>query len=306
MNSIILEKNDCRILFYGDCIDTLYKEGHFKHYDERRDENVFTDFVIEYTNCQLNEVNIDIPNSFMNIACSWEEIKNNDFIDVLVMTIMQYILQTKGIYVLHSSAVCKNEKSIILWGGSGAGKTSMAIYLCQNYGFKFISNDSTLISIDDSGKLVVVGTLKKKIKFREYSIQFEGKCKFITKDTNSYEAKKTVYPHEIKIQENDLYPIKVDKIFKIQLDRNPNLQRVDIDHYRAKLLLYDELSKVIRGCSTLPIYGKQKEKRIMLNNFDSEYLYKMRVQVIENLVENCLKGSLRGSLKDICNEILKA
>lgn len=260
MDSIILEKYNCRILFYGDCIDILYKEGHFKHYDVQKDENVSTDFVIEYTNCQLDEVNIDISNSFMNIACSWEEIKDSDFVDVLVMTIMQYILQTKGIYVLHSSAVCKDRKSIILWGGSGAGKTSIAIYLCQNYGFKFISNDSTLISIDHTGNLVVVGTLKKRIKFREYSIQFEGKGEFTTKNTDSYEAKKTVYPYEINIQENDLYPIKVDKVFKIQLDRNAALQRTNMDHYRAKLLLYDELSKVIRGCSTLPVYGKKKKK----------------------------------------------
>jgi hypothetical protein len=305
MDKIILEKNNCRILFVGDCIDLLLEGGHFKHYELNNVDSISADFAIEFTNYALDEINIDLSNNFMSIVCDWKDVESNDFIDVLIMVIMQYILQTKGIFVLHSSAVCRNGTATILWGESGAGKTSIAIRLCQKFGFEFISNDSTLVTLDKEGKLLVIGSLKRNIKLREFSEQFNGKGQFLKQYNDKYESKRIVQPHEIMIEENTVYPLLVDRVFKIKLDKTEKLQYSFVDHYRAKLLLYDELSKVIRGSSTLPVYGKNKEKRLVLNNFDSEYLYKKRTNLIEILVRDYLKCGLRGSLNEICETIAK-
>lgn len=56
-----------------------------------------------------------------------------------------FILETfKNAGLLHASAVAKTNKALVLTGFDGVGKSTLAIYLCQQYGYEIISDNFLL------------------------------------------------------------------------------------------------------------------------------------------------------------------
>ncbi len=71
-----------------------------------------------------------------------------------IVTVAEYLLersrQSNGLYALSSSSASKNSKSVIFWGGAtNLGKTSSMIKLVDDYGFEFISDEKTIVSLEN-------------------------------------------------------------------------------------------------------------------------------------------------------------
>jgi len=59
-----------------------------------------------------------------------------------------YLLEKQGYVILHGSAVAKNGKAYLFLGGNQVGKTTIALNLVYNHGFKLLSDDYLLIKKD--------------------------------------------------------------------------------------------------------------------------------------------------------------
>lgn len=81
--------------------------------------------------------------------------------DIIVMAeyLLERLRQEQRIYTIHSSSVFKGKKAILFFANlTGAGKTSLALYLTQKYGYRLFSDEKTLVNLKN-GKLV--GQTKK-------------------------------------------------------------------------------------------------------------------------------------------------
>lgn len=70
-------------------------------------------------------------------------------------------------YMIHSASIKFKKKSLLILGGSGAGKTTMSLILAKN-GFKFRSDDLTILSIEDNKLYSYPLLLKPKIKNKKF------------------------------------------------------------------------------------------------------------------------------------------
>lgn len=113
--------------------------------------------------------------------------------------VAEYLRQMEGQLTTHGSAVrFSNGKAIIIMGNSGAGKTSAAISLCQNYGAELIGNDQIVFDTKDNLKVVggtkdlVVRKVVTKQNFPELAYLFDTK-------ENSWKSKRKLKPEELGI-----------------------------------------------------------------------------------------------------------
>jgi hypothetical protein len=73
-----------------------------------------------------------------------EYVHTFSYLNELVFRLLILLLRLFGIIAIHASSVSINGKAVLLYGGSGSGKTSLSLWLCSN-GFDFLSDDVTLI-----------------------------------------------------------------------------------------------------------------------------------------------------------------
>lgn len=60
-----------------------------------------------------------------------------------------YLLESKGFLLLHGSAVSRNGGGYLFLGAGGTGKTTLALDLVLNHGFKFLAEDFLIIKGDE-------------------------------------------------------------------------------------------------------------------------------------------------------------
>jgi hypothetical protein len=82
-------------------------------------------------------------------ARSWERF--------LAAQVLPFAAAVNGLEVLHASAVAIDTGAVAVLGASGAGKTSLAIALCEQ-GARFIADDVLAVELSDGGLLAHPGT----------------------------------------------------------------------------------------------------------------------------------------------------
>lgn len=65
-------------------------------------------------------------------------------------------LENQNYVIFHASTVELNGKGILIIGNSGAGKTTLALSLCQHHKAKFIANDRIALKLDNNGELLAI------------------------------------------------------------------------------------------------------------------------------------------------------
>lgn len=264
------------------------------------------------SNVEFSFIYLDIENESvefnekdkMIFTAPYDELNNNESLKTLIMTCVQWILQMKGLFMIHASCVAKDNEAMLLFGSSGAGKTSLAMDLCINKGYKFISNGSTILKLEN-GIVYAYGPVKKGIKLRysSYSrMNLENAEKLFLSKKNrledGFDVKLDVSVEQLGIeQENKKTP--VNKIYTVKI-LNTESKLVNIDPYRMQLTLHQDLSRFLRCSSTYLIYGKKFEKSQWIKGLDNEKIHKMRIELIRALVSDDVRGkSLYGDLYSI-------
>lgn len=189
-----------------------------------------------------------------------------------------------GIVTVHAVAVSKGNEGLLIVGDKGAGKTSLLLALCLEYGFRVIGNDLVLIQ-GGQPLTLIAGT--RYLDIRECVIRkfaslsgFEGH----PSPAGPYEGKVRVYPGEIGLAtETSLVPIT--KVVRIRLhDDNDKITcSTDIPVTTELLRLNENFARFIRGVTT-PLVIKDQSISGYFPSFDNLKLARRRNEMIRTLI----------------------
>ena len=237
----------------------------------------------------------DKENNFAYMTTKESEMRFPDLVYVL-LTMFTNDLVKKSKYLLHSSSLeYDNDKSILLIGDGGAGKTSLAYKLIKDYDYKLISNDHTLLTVKDGLFTSLIGT--KDIEMR-YGV-IKNSFKDIEENLPSYDGedlwKRKIIINDFLTEENFATDKErhVTDVFQINLlGSSAGENFVSTKNYVDQILyLYEQLSKQIKGTYNLitgfdyPMPSLETEENLLA-------LYNDIKIALENTKVHMAKGSL--------------
>ncbi len=214
----------------------------------------------------------------------------NKFNSTDIIVVAEYLLerlrQEIGIYTIHSSSVYKRGNGILFFINlSGAGKTSLALYLVRRYKFRLFSDEKTALDLKNKK---MVGQTKK--------LFVEQKTKNLLKEesilTKNFINIKKIRPKKLRLL---IMPIISNSIKKTTC--------YHLAPSQLRWFLYEELSKDIRGVNALI-----SSLSIPLPSLDNLRLSKKRQNLISKLSCQIPAYLILGSLKEVAkqtNQIFK-
>lgn len=124
--------------------------------------------VFIYLDCKSSEEAIKCGEN-----CIYMRYPKSELTDSNIAYVVRYLLEKQygedGKATCHSACVSKDGYGILLLGGAGSGKTSMAVNMCLQRGYKLVSNDQTVIGLFNNNLYAYGGT--KFINFRYSSVK---------------------------------------------------------------------------------------------------------------------------------------
>jgi hypothetical protein len=251
--------------------------------------------------------------------CVYEESRDTLFVtypwdnaDSIMQILLWHIFELKrqraGEYIFHASAVVRNGSAVVLTGPSEAGKTTIAVDLCRNYGFAFYSNDAVVMRLRTERPFLVSGDSNLRLRlssFREYNTLLADR---IFGDEllapRPWEIKRDIAAEEINIESvSGQFPL-CQMVF-VRLDRSSGLRAsktVDWSDCNSQRYFHNEMAASIRG----GIYAPQPRPSLMplfIPSLDSPCLFKHRLLFMEKMQIYCFMHSLRGNLAYVTGHI---
>jgi len=204
-----------------------------------------------------------------------QKFNSNDII-VTSEYLLERLRQENGICAIHSSAVFKKNRAILFVANlTGAGKTSLALYLRAKYQYRLFSDEKTLINIK---KMKLVGQTKK--------IFTEPKTKNNLKLAKIINIQKTTDKNLSLI----IIPILVSSA------KTPLVYQYNPAQLRW--YLYEESSKDIRLINSLILNFSYP-----LQSLDNDQLAKQRAFFIKKMSHQISCYCIIGTLQDVAKKI---
>ena len=200
MGSLTLESYSlrCRIDADDSFLDAIRNDKFTYHYMIRAKlvENGLFDVLVSEDNSVREPVEIEYPNAKFK--------RNLSSRDVVV--IGEYLLERArqeklGFYTISSACARLNDLAVVFYGGAtNLGKTSSTLTLVQRCGFNFVSDEKTLIDLQNirvGGGSISVPTRKKIIRERFFSEEKEElpEYKELESVEGQFKAGLMIYPH---------------------------------------------------------------------------------------------------------------
>lgn len=207
-----------------------------------------------------------------------------------------------GLCSCHSACVSKDGKATLLVGEAGAGKTSLAVNLCNNYGYSLISNDMTLIGKENDTIYAYGGT--KFINLRLLSVKSNMPFLlylFENSNKDSWTNKISLMARDIDIKE-EYSKLPIKNVLFIHVDNRDKYKESNGDSWRNNFLMYQNTSSHIRGTAATFI-DKRGYPIGYIPSFETKETYEKRIDLINTI--NGLKNYkyVSGSLEEIIDLI---
>lgn len=221
--------------------------------------------------------------------------------------LMEAQRQEKSLFTLHSSVLKIDNKGVVLFGHSGAGKTAVMLDLCRKYNGCVISNDLTVIRHNTiSGELEVVdGTKDLRLRLSSVSRNFPDLSKlFHESNLSPWEDKIAVTPEQIGLVSCG-NPSKLDAMFEVHLDskeQDPLLvERAGSIPFLYRL--YEDMSRIVKG-SAISLFTSDAEFLGYLPSLDNAGNHNRRVDCINQMVKGVGVVSVSGGNLDQISEVI--
>lgn len=287
------------------CENNMNIKEYLPLYYEVKDyegENFYKSIVIKISNNQ--EIEWQEKNNTL-ILCVRELNKEvYKAVIVLLNVLIKRTLQEMGKYILHASSVIVDDRIVLLFGGSGSGKTATAMKLASSDNVSFLSNGSTIVAFE-ADKVKVCGTYKRGIKLRKSTLKQydENLCNRIfgqNEDYSSFDCKQVLLPEKLGFSDgvnNDIEQYEKIEFYIIQLDSlNTDLKhRTEFD-YKLSMQLYEDLNREINGSE---VYININGEPLYVPSFDNKELYIKRINFINYFMKNYFSGVLMGGLEEL-------
>ena len=205
-------------------------------------------------------------------------------------------------YFIHCAIVEKDGKSILISGEPGSGKTTLAMYLCMEKGYKFVCNDRAVIGIENGIPFVYCGTLQTHIRVGVIHEYFPSLVDKISKD-------KMKRPWENKIYINPEF-----EELGITIEKNAKLSNILFTSTYPVNDTQTNLTKQMKDVATLATMKVVSEyiradRNIILStnypfpNFDNQELAVKRMKFVEKIIDNVEIYTARGNIKKLSDII---
>ena len=187
-------------------------------------------------------------------------------------------------------------------GEPGSGKTTLAMYLCMEKGYKFVCNDRAVIGIENGIPFVYCGTLQTHIRVGVIHEYFPSLVDKISKD-------KMKRPWENKIYINPEF-----EELGITIEKNAKLSNILFTSTYPVNDTQTNLTKQMKDVATLATMKVVSEyiradRNIILStnypfpNFDNQELAVKRMKFVEKIIDNVGIYTARGNIKKLSDII---
>lgn len=255
-----------------------------------------------------DKTTIDYSEKCLTYRDSWKYVKHSSIMRTLLLALTDIQRQSQDRFLLHAACVEKNGKAIVLWGGSGTGKTACILNLCLEYGFRLIAND--FVQLYTANKQLFarrVGleqiTLRQHTLMKGYPQLLARFFPSLTSRANPWQNKKSVSAEEVGLQVCEA-ATPVEQICRLLLDDSLDkcfFQPFD-DIERLKAELFEQLSRRIYG-SAYPLLKQNGDFSLPMPNLDNPQAWANRVEFIKHVTGSNLVYALVARLETCLNLI---
>lgn len=238
---------------------------------------------------------------------------------------LEWARQEKAQYTVHASAVTRDGHAIVFAGDTEAGKTTMALNMCQKFGFSIYANDQTVLSLQNGRPWIMAGDREIGLRFSSvsrYSPALADQVFVNGATSDAWEVKQDVRPQDLGILAT-ADPVPLRLFVKIRLDDTLDDSVLQIlsggafHHmplrqkralFRTKIDLHREITQVIRAAEFTPLRDADLSLfDLYLPSLDQPAFVSHRVEFLNTLFDHreTVVLSLRGPLEAVSRTVVK-
>lgn len=193
-------------------------------------------------------------------------------------------MNRRGLITLHGAAVERDGQAVMLLGHAGAGKTSAALLLCREQGFRLIGNDLVVVGGVDAA-LAVAGTTHLRLRRSAVERCVPDLLGLFGQATGDpWREKIDVTPEQAGIALGTL-PAQVSAVVFVRVEEDyPQVVASCGQSLVHRLNLYENALRYARGASTPWLIGADHRFGPFVPSFDSAAAHTARTATLERLM----------------------
>jgi len=238
-----------------------------------------------------------------------EDFRDGQALAYLGFWMMEAQRQRDSMVTCHAAALSTLENNgVLLLGERGDGKTSVAVALGRNYGYKLLANDLAIVGYTKETQSATIydGTKIFGLRLSAVRGRFPELLYLFTDQTQrSWVTKATVCSKEIGIEiENNPRPLK--KVFMVHLDstKTDKLSICKMDDLWVRNYLYENFSRYVRGTAIMAFGKKSGDFLDYMPSLDTKEFHANRLSLIRHLIRDIEIWNISsGNLDEICDAI---
>lgn len=237
------------------------------------------------------------------LTANENEIRFPDIV-YIALSMFSKILARNEKYLLHSSSLMHSSNNgFVLVGDANAGKTSLAYELMSKHNCKLISNDHSVIGMENGKPMILGGTKEIQMRLGAIELYFPELYKKINMTADDKWNKKIVVnehidPSLILEPSNDKAPLtNVFSISTAGTGESFIRQKDRIDEF---LFMYESMSKIVKGTYNY-ITGFDYP---MPSMEDEQTLFQLS-NLCKTITEECEVSEAKGSVSGLAKVLVK-
>jgi|GEM_PF-6561697 len=240
------------------------------------------------------------------VLCAPADRVDAEVLSYAAYPLTEYQRQKRGAVTAHSAAVVYDERAALILGKEGAGKSTVAIHSCRDFGAKLVGNDLTIVEGPENGGIYVShGT--KVLHLRRESVRrgLADLLSLFPAETNdAWLQKLALKPEILGIQTRDhSVEVKLSALVHVDEAQEKLFVRDESKNLVSRLVIYENFSRYIRG-SCVPGLDKDKHFMYCLPSLDNPVLFEKRTRLIERVLNQPLMY-VSGRSKEVAQFIQK-
>lgn len=289
-------------------------ESFFSIADYRfvQDERVLP--CLRYQNGDHREIRYCVSEDTLFFVAPWSEVPGSTMLRMAIMQLCELSRQRRGEYLFHAGAVVWNERAVILYGPSGAGKTTVTLDLCLNHGCELSANDEVKIGLKGDRPMLLGGDAVFNLRYSSiYRYDPDLTDRFFASPSGSrdlWNTKKLILPEEFGIPTASA-PAPIEVFAFLRLDntlREATLELLDyesfaVSTFEAKVELYSSMASLVRGARFVPFDRTGRISYWDIPDLDRPELSQKRIEFIEKLYAYAAVVKIHGPLPSIVTEL---
>lgn len=262
----------------------------------------FYDSIIINESCNKNMI-YDKENNLAILNIVNGAIRFPDLV-YISLSMFSKILARQQKYLLHSSSlVHPSNNGFVLVGEANAGKTSLGFELMTEHNCKLISNDHSIIGVEDGIPKILGGTKEIQMRLGAIELYFPELYKNIDIECEDKWNKKLVVNDIVDtslILNNTNDEAVLSDVFSINTSNSGNTFIREKDNIDQFLYLYESMSRIIKGTYNY-ITGFDFP---MPSVEDEKTLYELR-NLCKIIVEKANVYDSKGTVKGLAKELVR-